>query len=373
MLQNKKKSFRSCLVPKLIPEIVLHLLKMPENTVCKGERTLWIKFRRCLWYVVALIMVGTLVIYSSIFQGSWSLNPRTSTPNSSTSHDSVPPLVDEYTVAYPHEYHFILDELNRCREESPFLVLMIPVAPHNREARHMIRSTWGNVTTVQGKVVSHYFILGQSREENGAETIEEHLLRESRDHRDILQSDFLDSYHNLTIKTMLMFEWLSTHCPQTSYAMKVDSDTFLNVHHLVGMLLKAPQHLYMTGNVIRFASVLRDQNSKWFMPFSTFPESVYPPYAIGLGYVFSLDLTMKILEAAQHVRALYIEDVYVGLCMRHLGITLTDPPRNDMFRIWMPSDTGNCYWTSVITTLLHSSNQLLDVWKSYQIQAQSGC
>lgn len=81
----------------------------------------------------------------------------------------------QYTVAYPHEYHFILDELNRCREESPFLVLMIPVAPHNREARHMIRSTWGNVTMVQGKVVSHYFILGQSREENGAETIEEQV------------------------------------------------------------------------------------------------------------------------------------------------------------------------------------------------------
>lgn len=172
---------------------------------------------------------------------------------------------------------------------------------------------------------------------------------------------------------MLMFEWLSTHCPQTSYAMKVDTDTFLNVHNLVGMLLKAPQHLYITGTVIRFASVLRDQNSKWFVPFSTFPESVYPPYAIGLGYVFSLDLTRKILEAAQHVRALYIEDVYVGLCMRHLGIPLTDPPRGDMFRNWMPSDTGNCYWTSVITTLLHSSNQLLDVWKSYQTQAQSGC
>ncbi|XP_005949645.1 beta-1,3-galactosyltransferase 2 isoform X1 [Haplochromis burtoni] len=346
---------------------------MSELPISKGERTPWIKFRRCLWYVAALIMVGTLVIYSSVFQESWSLNPRTSTPNSSTSHDSVPPLVDEYTVAYPHEYHFILDELNRCREESPFLVLMIPVAPHNREARHMIRSTWGNVTTVQGKVVSHYFILGQSREENGAETIEEQLLRESRDHRDILQSDFLDSYHNLTIKTMLMFEWLSTHCPQTSYAMKIDSDTFLNVHNLVGMLLKAPQHLYLTGNVVRFAPVLRDQNSKWFLPFSTFPESVYPTYAIGLGYVFSLDLTRKILEAAQHVRALYIEDVYVGLCMKHLGIPLTDPPRNDIFMIWKPSDTGNCYWTSVITTLLHSSNQLLDVWKSYQIQAQSGC
>ena len=170
-----------------------------------------------------------------------------------------------------------------------------------------------------------------------------------------------------------MFEWLNNHCPNTSYAMKVDSDMFLNVHNLVSMLLKAPQNLYMTGLVALGAPVLRDHNSKWFLPFSAFPESTYPPYALGLGYVFSLDLPKKILKASAHVKAVYIEDVYVGLCMRHLGIKPTNPPNGGWFRATIPFWQGSCYWTSVITTILESSEQLLDTWKTYQTQTKSGC
>ncbi|XP_041654066.1 beta-1,3-galactosyltransferase 2-like [Cheilinus undulatus] len=279
------------------------------------------------------------------------------------------PAGSEVFVAYPGKYHFTLDEPNRCQQERPFLVLIIPVAPHNSEARDAIRNTWGKETLVLGQRVSHYFLLGLSKLENGTDPLQE----QSQRHHDILQSNFLDSYRNLTIKTMIMFEWVLSHCPNTSYAMKVDSDIFLNVQNLVGMLLKAPQHLYMTGMLVRRAAVLRDVHSKWYVPVSAFPESLYPPYALGLGYVFSLDLPERILEASAHVRALYIEDVYVGLCLRYLGISPTDPPHADLFRLTMPRSMRDCYWTSVITTVLQSSRQLSQMWKSYQTQRRSGC
>ena len=168
-----------------------------------------------------------------------------------------------------------------------------------------------------------------------------------------------------------MFEWLSSHCPNSYYAMKVDTDMFLNVHKLVSMILKAPRHLYMTGLVFRDAIVHRDPTSKWFLPVSAFSESTFPPYALGFSYVFSLDLPKKIVAASAHVKAIYIEDVYVGLCMKHLGIPLTDPPHGDLFRIVMPILKNKCYWTSVITTVLLNSSQLLDIWEKYQAQAQS--
>ena len=183
----------------------------------------------------------------------------------------------------------------------------------------------------------------------------------------------MDSYKNLTIKTMVMFEWLNSHCPNTSYAMKVDADMFLNVHSLVYMLMKAPRHLFMTGRVERGAVVLRDHCSKWFMPVSVVPESTYPPYAMGLGYVFSMDLPIKILEASLQIRAIYLEDVYVGLCMRHLGLPLTDPPHSGLFRVSKPYFAGNCYLSSVITTMLQDSDQLWDVWETYQTEVLNGC
>ncbi|XP_029298119.1 beta-1,3-galactosyltransferase 2-like [Cottoperca gobio] len=338
---------------------------MLESSVYKCKKTPRTRARRWLCFLILFLMMGTfmLTFYNSSPKVSWPLKFWTISP-------AVP---SAYSVAYPHRYGFKLDEPYRCWQESPFLVLVIPVAPNNREARDTIRNTWGKETTVLGQVVSRYFLLGLSKEEEGTETLKEQVLQESQRHHDILQSDFLDSYNNLTIKTMVMFEWLSSHCPNTSYAMKVDSDIFLNVHNLVDVLLKAPRQLYMTGMVVKGALVHRDHNSKWFMPVSAFPEFSYPPYALGLGYVFSLDLPKKILEASAHVKTVYIEDVYVGLCMRHLGITLTEPPRGDLFRSLRPYGTSNCYWTSVITTILQDSNQLSEVWRAYQTVNTSAC
>lgn len=192
------------------------------------------------------------------------------------------------------------------------------------------------------------------------------MLQESQEHHDLLQSNFLDSYQNLTIKTMVILEWLALRCPSASYAMKIDSDMFLNVHNLVKMLLKAPRRGYMTGMVERGAPVLRDPNSKWFLPQEVFPELYYPDYALGLGYVFSLDLPKKIITASRHVKAIYIEDVYLGVCMKYLGIKLTDPPRGSLFKGVLPYIWTSCYWSTVITTILDSPQQLLNAWITYQ-------
>ncbi|XP_074530873.1 beta-1,3-galactosyltransferase 1-like [Halichoeres trimaculatus] len=358
---------------------------MLKTSAFKHEKILWTRARQRFCFGLLFVMMGTslFIFYTSNLQASWL--PSHSTTNSepspsdftmTTSPDSIispDPPVSGYHVAYPEKYFFTLDEPNRCQKENSFLVLMTPVAPHNKEARDIIRNTWGKETTVLGQRVSRYFLMGLSEEADGTELLQKQILQESEKHHDILQSNFLDTYKNLTIKTMVMFEWLLSHCPNTSYAMKVDSDIFLNVHNLVDMLLTAPRTLYMTGLVVRGAAVLRDPSSKWYLPYSVFPESTYPPYALGLGYVFSLDLPQRILEASAHVKAIYTEDVYVGLCLRHLRIPLTNPRHGRLFRLRAPRSARNCYWTSVIATILENSKQLLHVWKQYQIQSKGRC
>ncbi|XP_029973624.1 beta-1,3-galactosyltransferase 2-like [Salarias fasciatus] len=348
---------------------------MLQSAASRSERTPLTRARRWLLFLMLVLMMGAaaIVFYDPSQQLSWASSVWEARPWSDQPQDGEDTSDSRYFVEYPHQYRFILDEPDRCLQESPFLVLVIPVDPHNREARDAIRNTWGKETSVLNRVVSHYFLLGLSAGRDGTEPVEDAVLEESREHHDILQSDFLDSYHNLTIKTMVMFEWLSTHCPNTSYAMKVDSDIFLNVHKLVDMLLTAPQRRYVTGLVARGALVLRFHQSKWFVPASVFPDPVYPPYVLGLGYVFSLDLTRAILEAAPHVRAIYIEDVYVGLCLKHSGIQVTNPPRGGLFQSSKPFLIDNCHWTSVITTIMDSSKELLDVWETYERQREGGC
>ncbi|XP_070687614.1 beta-1,3-galactosyltransferase 2-like [Pempheris klunzingeri] len=268
-----------------------------------------------------------------------------------------------YLVEYPYEYRFVINQPNACEQQKPFLVLMVPVAPHNREHRDAIRGTWGGESLVRGKAVKLFFLLGLHAGD-GAERLQEQLLRESEEHRDLLQSDFLDCYKNLTIKTMVMLEWLDSHCSGASYAMKVDSDTFVNVPNLVSMLSNAPKVDYMTGYVTKGAEVLRNPTSKWFLPVELYPRSVYPPYALGLGYVLSLDLPKKLIEASRHVKPVYIEDVFLGLCMQHLGIPPTDPPNWNHFNVF-PLAYSRCTYSKLVVTARDENVDVLWLWKDF--------
>ncbi|XP_018548454.1 beta-1,3-galactosyltransferase 2-like [Lates calcarifer] len=267
-----------------------------------------------------------------------------------------------YLVEYPYEYKFIINEPQKCEEEKPYLVLIVPVAPANRAHRDVIRNTWGGESLVLGKVVKLFFLLGLQTGE-GSEQLQ--LLQESTEHRDLIQSDFLDCYKNLTIKTMMMLEWLDTYCSGASYAMKIDSDMFLNVPNLINMLSHAPKENYMSGLVARGAAVLRDRTSKWYLPVELYPKSQYPRYALGLGYILSLDLPKKLVGASRHVKAVYIEDVYLGLCMEYLGISPTDPPSWGYFNVF-PVQYSRCAFSRLVATTTDEHLDRVKIWQDFK-------
>lgn len=298
---------------------------------------------------------------TSAQQGTTAITPSSEIPSS----PSVSPSKQcaneaTYFVAYPCTYGYVLNESERCQNDKPFVVLMVPVAPHNREARDAIRTTWGSEKMVMDKVVSLFFVLGQSGHE-GREELQRKILQESEEHHDIIQSDFLDSYKNLSIKTMVIMEWLATYCQNAVYAMKIDSDMFLNVGTLVNVLLKAPTENYMTGLVARGAVVNRNPNSKWYLPKNEFPEDFYAPYALGLGYVLSTDLPKKLIEGAKHIKAVYIEDVFLGLCMRYLGIPFTSQADHSLFNVF-PVPYDRCRYSKLIATTTRSLQEQVNSW-----------
>ncbi|XP_052446984.1 beta-1,3-galactosyltransferase 1-like [Carassius gibelio] len=263
-------------------------------------------------------------------------------------------------VAHPSNYHFILDEPDKCSQWDPFLVLMVPVAPHQLEARNAIRSTWGNESSVQGKAVLTLFLVGLT----GGSEAQQQLEEESRQHRDLLQSNFVDSYFNLTIKTMVIMDWLATRCPQAAYAMKVDSDMYINLENLMTLLLSTntPRQNYITGYLMWDRPVVRDKNSKWYVAEELYPEQKYPTYLQGMGYVFSNDLPEKLVEASKEIKPFNIEDAYVGACLKQLGIVPSFPPDPSQFKAYMWQYKREDF-LSVITTILSSPQQLKDIWK----------
>ncbi|KAF7212592.1 beta-1,3-galactosyltransferase 1 [Nothobranchius furzeri] len=289
------------------------------------------------------------------------LQPQTARPTPGTYISPGP-----YLVEYPYEYHFTINEPQKCEQGKPFVVLMVPVAPHNIAHREVVRSTWGTESLVLDKVVMLFFLLGMQTGDDSNQ-VHEQLLHESKEHKDLIQSDFVDCYKNLTIKTMVMLEWLNLYCSNASYAMKIDSDMFLHVPNLVQLLINAPKTNYMTGLVAHGGQVLRNPSSKWFLPHELFSPSVYPPYALGLGYILSLDLTNKLIEASRHVKAVYIEDVYLGLCMQHLGLVPTDPPGGSLFHVF-PLKYDQCVFSKIIATTVEPFNDRVKMWTHFKAE-----
>ena len=55
------------------------------------------------------------------------------------------------------------------------------------------------------------------------------LEEESDQNGDLVITEHMDSYNNLTLKTMAAFDWMLTFCPQTEYLLKTDDDMFIQV------------------------------------------------------------------------------------------------------------------------------------------------
>lgn len=356
-------------MPKERSNIFFLFSKGQSNSPCRSLRS----------YVILTVFLVLLLCYYIIpneKSTSWAIAVGLSLPEklaAQTTNASLNRAVtsaerwkppEPYYVAYPYKYNLVLNEPEKCQKENPFVILMVPVAPSNTAARDTVRSTWGSERLVGKKTVSILFLLALPTSED-RETLQQNLLQESEKYHDLIQSDFWDSYYNLTIKTMVMLEWLSVYCQNAPFAMKVDADMFLNVKNLVDMLRSAPKQNYMTGLVARNAMVLRDPRSKWYLPKTVYSPPLYPPYALGLGYVFTLDLPEKLIEAAQHVKPVYIEDVYIGLCMKHLGLPLTNPPNGGLFNVF-PVQYNRCRYSKLIATTTHSMRDQVEFWKDLQ-------
>lgn len=278
-----------------------------------------------------------------------------------------------YKLISPSTYKYLLNQPDLCLNRKPFLALMIPVTLQDSESRTAIRKTWGQENLVPHVDIVRVFFVGEPKEHNPK--LVENLRKESAKYKDIVQMDFLDSYHNLTIKTMMIMNWVANHCRSAQYAMKIDADIFLNMPYLVAYLQNKAKHNYITGSVINDGQPRRNPNSKWYLSEELYPENLFPPYLSGAGYVFSVDLAKKISMASKFVRPIPMEDVYVGLCLHFLSVqpefAWTVLPYRNLFEV-RRLDYDRCTFAKLIIVTGFTSSKLMSLWTDFQ-SAEFSC
>ncbi|XP_072025939.1 beta-1,3-galactosyltransferase 1-like [Amphiura filiformis] len=222
----------------------------------------------------------------------------------------VNPVTTEYVFTNSH-----ICKRNNVSESDVFLLIAIVSAPYEVNLRETIRRTWGNITYVAGKRVAKVFLSGKSSDEK----VEHKVAVENGNHHDICKHNFIDSYKNLTLKTIMGLRWATTFCKNAKYVLKIDSDTIPNLHNLVNHLTLTDQ-MFVEGLVFENAKVIRTARHKWYVPYDEYPYAVYPPYAGGAAYVISSNILPFIVAISPHVQLFQIEDVFLGMIYNIIGV-----------------------------------------------------
>ncbi|XP_053566156.1 lactosylceramide 1,3-N-acetyl-beta-D-glucosaminyltransferase [Bombina bombina] len=223
-------------------------------------------------------------------------------------------------------YNYLINNKYKCRSQDVLLLLFVKTSPENRGRRDAIRKTWGNEYYIGSQYAANIkivFALGVHKNPS-KRYLQLELELENRRYQDLVQQDFLDTFHNLTLKLLLQLEWVNSYCPNAKFIMSADDDIFIHTPNLVSYLKSMDMvgvQDFWIGRVHRGSPPVRNKNSKYYVPYEMYQWSSYPDYTAGAAYIISRDVAAKVYEASQTLNtSLYIDDVFMGLCANKMGI-----------------------------------------------------
>lgn len=153
--------------------------------------------------------------------------------------------------------NFKFTTLNLVCNSSTLLLVVVSSAPAHFKRRRVIRETWGS----KRDRMSLVFFVGEVKDK----ALEEELVGENEEFRDLVRGNFLDSYRNMTYKLVSELKYASYHCSWAKYVLKVDDDVFIHVEELFKELMCFRRKRIIYGDLKTKAEVSRDKKDKWFV------------------------------------------------------------------------------------------------------------
>lgn len=234
---------------------------------------------------------------------------------------------DPYFFKYKTiEDRYLFIQKPRCMTSNKGDWLRLTVIIKSRitsfQKRMVIRETWGNQDqNTTNAVIRTVFNIGVSN----VFGIAQNLTLESRKFKDIIQSDFEDTYRNLTIKTFMGIKWAREMCVSSDFFLFADDDVIVLLKRLVKFLRQfSKKDIIYAGNVMYNMLARREKKYLTYVTYDEYLLEKYPPYVLGGCVIYS----RRSLEAISVVIPLTpfipVEDAFIGLAAKHIGIKPTN-------------------------------------------------
>ncbi|XP_074653118.1 beta-1,3-galactosyltransferase 5-like [Tubulanus polymorphus] len=238
------------------------------------------------------------------------------------------------------------------------LVVIVTTSVTNVERREAIRNTWASTAVLNSNSVPvrFCFIVGTVSDEKPMKA----LRTESQSHGDIIQANFVDTYRNLTMKSLALLEWVDRFCPAVKFVLKSDDDTLVNVSLLLREINKVRASSFFFCRVHSGAPVVRNKNDKWFVSLAEYRGIHYPTYCSGSAYSLTGDIVRDLLEKSLESPLFWLEDVYIsGILPRKINVNHVS---TSLMHFWR-EDPEPCSLRHQIVSHRITAQELIKVWK----------
>ncbi|KAJ8026054.1 UDP-GalNAc:beta-1,3-N-acetylgalactosaminyltransferase 1 [Holothuria leucospilota] len=293
------------------------------------------EFRKIGGEAVYCDLKGTLVLGDfnkpHLMEGVWAnftINKQKSCPN------AVPNAteIEEWTRGVDHKkylddvLHLIHNPEEICLDDNGdnkvFLLALVSTHPDHYELRDAIRATWSEPLYQDKFKVKTLFVMARPRIETPEKV--ERIKREFEEHNDLVQAEFMESFHNLTLKVILGLRWTTMFCPGASFIYKGDDDMLVNFEGIVKFLQELTEseskELFL-GHMMTNSPAIRTP-SKYQTRRTQYPFKYFLPYFSGGGYIMARQSVKKMYEKALSTRFIPIDDAFAGILAFRSGIRL---------------------------------------------------
>lgn len=262
---------------------------------------------------------------------------------------------------FVNQFKYILDGKSVCtsgKDDEHVEILFLVFTVHgNIEARNAIRKTWLEPSNRNSGFIRYVFLLGQPRTKSEAENI----FVENTLNSDIVMADFVDSYRNLTLKTIMGLQWATGVCSDAKVVVKTDDDMFINVQNLLKVIKQNSDYLNnsVLGSCFGEMTPVRNSSSKWYTSYKAYPNKKFPKFCSGTSYVTGMIVVRKLIDISVDIPFFDLEDVYIGMCLNVLKMKVK---HIEGFRYKEVKDDCEYKTEKVVTVHGVPPEQLENIW-----------
>ena len=231
-----------------------------------------------------------------------------------------------------HPFRYIYNPENICsdRWNNIRILSVVKSKVTNFAIREAIRKTWGKIA--RNGPYRMVFTVGYTKNIRTRRQVEVEYAK----YGDVIQENFIDSYYNNSLKTIMSIRWIATYCSKADFVLLVDDDVMVNFRNLINHVSAIPRAVADTlysGNLKTKDGPIRLSSMKWHIPKDEFPYECYPDYISGGAILTSGQVMRKMHLLLPYVKRFKLDDIYLSILAQKLRVYPTHNSKISMRRL----------------------------------------